>query len=281
MPQAGKSRSRPAAPDLQTLAALALMYALLVGNFALHAWRPLPLPVHVAIAALAIHLAFTAWHEAVQRNVSPRPWLNTLVGILGMFPYMTPYFLQRWIHLQHQARLNERDDPNSVYVGGPFWKIFLRYPRALGAARKLLARDPRTPGEKASDLLSLVAVVTIFGVAWVRGALADALWLWMLPVAIAKVAMDWYINYLPHVGLPPDRHGGTRVVDAAWLTPLVLGHNYHAIHHLWPNIPWHRDRRVFRERLDALRRNGVPIEHRVFERRFTGCELRPDIAVPG
>jgi beta-carotene hydroxylase len=198
-----------------------------------------------------------------------------------MFPYMTPYFMQRWIHLQHHARLNERDDPNSVYVDGPFWKIFARYPRALGYARKLLARDPRTPGERLSDLLSLCAVGALFGVAWLAGALVDLLLLWLLPVVIAKVAMDWYINYLPHVGLPPHRFEGTRVVDVGWLTPLVLGHNYHAIHHLWPNLPWHRYRGVFRERLDALRRNGVPIEHRVFARRFRGRELPPDAAVPG
>ena len=54
-------------------------------------------------------------------------------------------------------------------------------------------------------------------------------------------------------------------------TPLVLGHNYHAIHHLWPNLPWHRYRGVFRERLDWLERHGVPIEHRVFQRMCQGC----------
>jgi fatty acid desaturase len=97
------------------------MYGLLVGNFALHAWRPLPIALHVFVSAAAVHLAFTVWHEAVHRNVSPRAWVNTLVGVLGMFPYMTPYFMQRWIHLQHHARLNEREDPNFVYVDGPFW----------------------------------------------------------------------------------------------------------------------------------------------------------------
>ena len=281
MLQAAKSRPARGGTDLPTLAALAAMYALLIGNLALHAWAPLPLVVHVLVAAAAIHLAFTVWHEAVHRNVSSRPWVNTVVGIVGMFPYMTPYFMQRWIHLQHHARLNEPEDPNSVYVGGPFWSIFARYPRALGYARKLLARDPRTPGERASDLLSLLAVAAIFAAAWRWGALADLLLLWGLPVAIAKVVMDWYINYLPHVGLPPDRYRGTRVVDVAWFTPLVLGHNYHAVHHLWPNIPWHRYRGVFRERQELLRSHGVPIEHRVFERRFPGRELPAPPPVPG
>jgi beta-carotene hydroxylase len=280
MAPAEKSGPRPASPerarrvDGRTLAALAAMYALLLGNFAWHRAHPLPVAVHVLIATAAIHLAFTIWHEAVHRNVSPRAWVNTAVGILGMFPYMTPYFMQRWVHLQHHARLNEPDDPNFVYTDGPFWTIFARYPRALGYARTLLAKDPRTRGERASDLLGVLAVGALYAAAWRAGALVDLLLLWALPVAIAKVVMDWYINYLPHVGLPAHRYLGTRVVDVGWFTPLVLGHNYHAIHHLWPNVPWHRYRRVFRERLDALRRHGVPIEHRVFERRFRGRDPR-------
>jgi fatty acid desaturase len=281
MAQTATSRAEPSRPDLPTLAALAAMYALLVGNFALHAWHPLPLALHVLLAFAAIHLSFTVWHEAVHGNVSPRPWVNAAVGILGMFPYMTPYFMQRWIHLQHHARLNERDDPNSIYVDGPFWKIFARYPRALGYARKLFARDPRTPAERAADLLGAAAVAAIFLVGWLAGALADLLLLWLLPLALAKLVMDWYINYLPHVGLPAHRYRGTRVVDVAWLTPLVLGHNYHAIHHLWPKVPWHRYRQVFRERLELLRQHGVPIEHRVFERRFPGRKLPAHTPVSG
>jgi fatty acid desaturase len=267
--------------DGRTLATLAAMYVLLVGNFALHARHPLPIAVHVLVSTAAIHLAFTIWHEAVHRNVSPRPWVNTAVGILGMLPYMTPYFMQRWIHLQHHARLNERDDPNFVYVDGPFWRIFARYPRALSYARTLLARDPRTGAERAADAASLAAVAALYGAAWLAGALGDVLLLWLLPVALAKVILDWYINYLPHVGLPAHRYRGTRVLDVRWLTPLVLCHNYHAIHHLWPSLPWHGYRAVFRERIDLLRRHGVPIEHRVFERRFPGRELRARTPVSG
>jgi len=259
--------------DWLTLGLLLVMYLVLGGNFLLHRVAPLPLICHVAIAAAAIHLAFTIWHEAVHRNVSPRLWVNRVVGVLGMFPYMTPYFMQRWIHLEHHARLNEREDPNYVYIDGPFWQIPLRYPRALGYARKLLTRDPRGRGERISDALSTLAVAGVFAAAWWFGLLRDALWLWFVPVVIAKLVMDWYINYLPHVGLPPHRFRGTRIVDLPWLTPLVLAHNYHAIHHLWPTIPWHGYRAVFREKIDYLRKNGVPIEHGI-----VGIGPRPSTA---
>jgi fatty acid desaturase len=254
-------------PDWPTLAVLAGMYIILIGNHILYWTSPLPLVVHILLSAVAIHLAFTIWHEAVHGNVSQRSGVNDLVGVVGMFPYMTPYFMQKWIHLQHHARLNEEDDPNYVYTDGPFWKIPLRYPRALGYAKKVLARDPRGRGERISDTVFLAAVAGVYALAWWYGVLADVLLLWFVPVIIAKVVMDWYINYLPHVGLPADRYLGTRIVDVPWLTPLVLVHNYHAIHHLWPTIPWHRYRAVFRRKLGYLQEHRVPIEHGVFQRR--------------
>ena len=56
---------------------------------------------------------------------------------------------------------------------------------------------------------------------------------------------------------------GTRIIDVPWLTPLVLGHNYHAIHHLWPRIPWHRYPSTFTHKRSYLEEHGVPIEQRV------------------
>ena len=87
MRSAGKPHGRP---DWPTLLLLAAMYALLGGNFVLYRTQPLPLVVHVLIAAVAIHLAFTIWHEAVHRNVFRSVWANNVIGVLGMFPYMTP-----------------------------------------------------------------------------------------------------------------------------------------------------------------------------------------------
>jgi beta-carotene hydroxylase len=251
-------------PDRATLLLLGLMYALLLGNFALYRAAPLPVWIHILIGAGAIHLAFTIWHEAVHRNVCRSVWANNAVGVLGMFPYMTPYFMQKWIHLQHHTRLNEPEDPNLIYAQGSFWTLPLRYPRALGYARKLLASDPRERWERFCDAFFLAAVASVYVAAIRAGMFWDVVLLWALPVVIAKLVMDGYINYLPHVGLPPHRYQGTRVLDVTWFTPVVLAHNYHAIHHLWPTIPWHGYRAVFRDKLPELRRHGVPIEYRVF-----------------
>ena len=258
------SRRSGTAIDGGTLALLGLQWTLFIGNFVLYSFGPLPWILHFLLGFSAVHLAFTIWHEASHRNVSSRDWLNHTVGILGMFPYMTPYFLQRQIHLDHHRLLNEPGDPNAIYAGGPFWQLPIRYAKAIGVAREKLANDRRSRGMRLCDLASVVLVASIWILALAQGFFTELFLLWGLPFLAAKLVMDWYVSYLPHVGLPPSRWLGTRIVDVAWLTPLVLAHNYHAIHHLWPSIPWHRYRRVYRERQAELRKRGVPIEHRVF-----------------
>ena len=249
--------------DIPTALVLAAMYALLAGNVWLYLESPLPWPLHVLVGTLAIHLAFTVWHEAVHRNASRIGWLNDAIGVLGALPYMAPFYLEKWFHLQHHALLNRPDDPNYIYTDGPLWRLPLRYVRILRYARARMRDDPRSRTERWIDRLPLVLVVAIAATALARGAFVDLLVLWALPFALSKLVMDWYINWLPHAGLPPDRYAGTRIVDVAWLTPLVLAHNYHAIHHLWPNLPWHRYPATFREKQAALRERGVPIETRL------------------
>ena len=191
--------------------------------------------------------------------------VNNVVGVLGMFPYMTPYFLQRYVHLDHHKYLNVPDeDPNLVYAAGPLWQLPIRYLRAVAYARDKLQNDPRSPAMRRSDRIvgGLLLATWIWAFASGHGATLVAIWL--VPFVIAKLVMDWYVNYLPHVGLPAHRYRGTRIVDVPWLTPLVLQHNYHAVHHLWPAIPWHRYLSTYREKRDFLVERDVPIEHAVF-----------------
>ena len=254
----------PTRVDWKTLFLMTVMYAVLLGNFWLYRNRPLPLFLHILLSAAAIHCAFTIWHEAVHNNVSDQGWFNNLIGILGMFPYMTPYFIEKWIHLKHHAKLNQPDDPNQVYVSGPFWQLPLRYFRGLFYVKSLLKEDRLTPKERVWDTISVVAILAIYFNAWLHGFLKDLVLLWTLPWIFAKVMLDWYINYIPHVGLPADNYKGTRIIDLAWFTPFVLNHNYHAVHHLWPRYPWHQYVTVFKQSVDKLKKYGVPIERRIF-----------------
>jgi beta-carotene hydroxylase len=264
----------PIKVDQHTLLLLLAQWMLFVGNFAVYFSNPLPLWVHILIGVLAIHFSFTIWHEAAHGTVCNRRWLNNLAGVLGMFPYTTPFFMQRHVHLDHHKYLNvPGHDPNQIYADGPLWQLPLRYVRAIGYARRLLNEDPRTGWMRLSDNASTLAVILIFGLGLYRGVFLDLVLIWLVPLVIAKLLMDWYVNYLPHTGLPADRFLGTRIIDVRWLTPLLLAHNYHAIHHLWPTLPWHRYIERYHARHDYLVDNGVPIETRLI-----GGRLYPQLA---
>jgi ring-1,2-phenylacetyl-CoA epoxidase subunit PaaE len=267
--------------DWPTLSLLAAMYAALAGNFALYRSSPLPLAVHILVSTAAIHLAFTVWHEAVHRSISKIGWLNDAAGILGVFPYMAPFYLEKWFHLQHHALLNQRDDPNFLYIDGPFWQMPFRYLRILRYARRRMRDDPRGNRQKIADAAALTVVACLYGAALWKGVFLDVVLLWFVPVVASKLIMDWYINYLPHVGLPPDRFRGTRIIDIPWLTVALLGHNYHAIHHLWPSIPWHRYRATFVQKRDYLREHGVPIETRIHATSIDAAKLAGSDSLPG
>jgi len=253
--------------DIGTIGLLGVQWLIFIGNFAL--WlsgdSPFPIWVHALVGVVPIHLAFTIWHEAAHGNVSRNRTLNHTVGTLGMIPYLTPYFFQRYVHLDHHKYLNVAgEDPNLIYADGPFWQMPLRYVRAIRYARRKLDRDPRSAGMRACDRAVGALLAATWIAAFATGHGLDFVAIWLVPFAIAKILMDWYVNYLPHVGLPAHRYLGTRIIDVGWLTPLVLQHNYHAIHHLWPGIPWHRYLETYRDKHGFLVERGVPIEHSVF-----------------
>ena len=253
--------------DIGTLWLLAAQWAVFVGNIAIYLGgaHPGPLWLHVLIGVVPIHLAFTIWHEAAHGNVSRNRLVNNVVGVLGMFPYLTPYFLQRYVHLDHHKYLNvEGEDPNLIYADGPFWQMPMRYLRAVSYAKQKLDADPRSARMRLSDRIVTGVHLAVWITAFATGHGLDLVMLWLVPFVIAKVIMDWYVNYLPHVGLPAHRYLGTRVVDVGWVTPLLLQHNYHAIHHLWPGIPWHRYLETYNEKREFLAERNVPVEHRVF-----------------
>lgn len=258
------ARSQIEQIDLTTILLLMIQWLVFLGNIGLYLSHSGPTLLHIVVGIIPIHLAFTIWHEAAHGNISKDRRINNVVGVLGMFPYMTPYFLQRYVHLDHHKHLNQEGlDPNLIYADGPFWQLPFRYIRAVKYARQKLAADPRNPGMRRSDTVGLAALAGVWLLALWTGHFVQLLLVWFVPLVIGKIIMDWYINYLPHVGLAPHRFLGTRIVHVRWLTPLVLQHNYHAIHHLWPSIPWHQYLRTFHHRLEYLTDHEVPIETRL------------------
>ncbi len=55
------------------------------------------------------------------------------------------------------------------------------------------------------------------------------------------IALGLFFDYLPHRPFNErNRWKNARVYPSPLLNILILGQNYHLIHHLWPSIPWYK-----------------------------------------
>jgi beta-carotene hydroxylase len=88
--------------------------------------------------------------------------------------------------------------------------------------------------------LSRLFVVAIFCISIQYHFLGYVLNFWFIPSAVVGLALGLFFDYLPHrPHQERDRWKNARVYPNSILNFLIMGQNYHLIHHLWPSIAWY------------------------------------------
>ena len=97
----------------------------------------------------------------------------------------------------------------------------------------------------------------------VTGNFGKLFLVWLGPALIAVLFWALSFDFLPHYAYGShERYRDTRIYPGRFLNALLLGQNYHLIHHLWTTIPWYRYQRVFDQIEDELVERGARIEWR-------------------
>lgn len=263
-----KSFARRVAWRTVALAALVLAGYITLVRFALSGdvswWLAAP-----GLTALA-YVAFTPMHEASHGNVSGGVngwrWLDPVVGWGMSLVFAAPFPAFRAVHLRHHGRTNHRDDDPDAWVAGDSWwqviarcwTIFPHYDWVY--LRRLMWLTPAAQREGWRVVAAFVAtgLGLVALIAQGHGAALFALWLgpaWAASGLLA-LAFDW----LPHV--PHQRTGryvDTRAIDVRWLDAPLLGQNLHAIHHLYPRVPFYRYRATFDAMAPELESRGTEV----------------------
>ena len=129
----------------------------------------------------------------------------------------------------------------------------------------------RSRGEVYEALaVEFLLVVALVAAAATGNLLALAV-LWFVPSLVAVLFLALAFDYLPHYPYDSrERYRDTRIYPGMLGFILLLGQNYHLIHHLWTTVPWFRYPQVFnaiRPELEARgARIGWKIEAAVDER---------------
>jgi beta-carotene hydroxylase len=108
-------------------------------------------------------------------------------------------------------------------------------------------------------LLTTVLIIAgfFFGIGW------ESLLLWYLP---ARISFGWLLFvfawYPHHPATNQGRYVDTRVAVFPGSTLLTRGHDYHALHHLFPRVPHYRLPKLWTEIGPKLIPKGVRTEGR-------------------
>jgi len=243
-------------------------------NLALFAYGLMSPWLATPVLAALTYMAYTPLHEAVHGNVNgnnPRlKWLNELCGY-AVAPLITvPYQSHRIEHLTHHRYTNQPEkDPDFLVSGmsrGPISAV-------VTVVRFIVLQNTffvRTHWNKASFKERAIYVSEVlFSLGW-RAAFLLAVdqpgvgFVIVLGYFLGGFFTAYWFAYRPH--LPYDsrqRYRNTSsLIMPRWMKPLEwfwLGQNLHAIHHLFPRVPFYRYHPLHRQIEPVLRAHETPI----------------------
>jgi fatty acid desaturase len=243
-----------------------------LGEWAVHAalGTPWVWPAAFLTGVVMVHL-FAPQHECAHFSAFRARRANAVVAWLCGLLIIVPQVHFRYEHTEHHARTNlVGEDPERIPMPHSLWE-YLSYLSGLpywwsglsGIARRALGRLNGeelafTPVAARSRLVVEARVMAAVYLA-AAAALAlgvDALWWhWLLPLLLGQPVMRW-IRMTEHVGCAtePDPLRNTRTVDVAALWRfLAWNMNYHAEHHIAPQVPFHALPRLRAQLGDRLR----------------------------
>lgn len=219
----------------------------------------IPYWLAIILNAVFIYQAFTVTHDATHNSLSLNKTINNTLGQITTFilsPVLS-FRVMRFVHMQHHRFANDpkKDPDHWVATGSPWtfpfrWLVLdLSYPfyYLRSGVWKI-----RPKSETQSQVIALVFGVLTFVALYQAGLFIDALLLWLLPARIAIFFLAMAFDFLPHYphaasAQENQYQASNNRVGFEWLlTPILLGQNYHLVHHLYPTVPFYRYIRVWR-----------------------------------
>jgi fatty acid desaturase len=227
----------------------------------------IPLWLGSPIVLVLVYLAFTPMHEAAHGNVggsAGRAWVDLLSGWACSILFLAPFPAFKAVHLRHHGAVNRPDrDPDLWVAGTSPLNVALRCLSIIPHYYRMFLGPMANKANRVARAQSVVAFVctgALMGALIWAGLGFELLVLWLLPAWLASgllaLAFDW-LPHQPHGEL--GRWDNARVILGRGLNVLMLGQNYHLVHHLWPRVPFYRYGRVFHESRAELESHGAEI----------------------
>jgi fatty acid desaturase len=247
----------------------------------------LPLWLCLIVNSVLASTFYMPMHEATHRNIWGRTVrgrrVEDVIGILCSIPTGMEFTSHRAGHMRHHAHTNDpARDPDHFtegrlrelpvkFYGMTMLYTFLPFFALIKPLRVLLPRSLRNKledrgGTKSEGqaqlrfwLLTTVVLVAFFA----TGNGVAALCLWWLPARIQLCWLMFIFAWYPHhPATETSRYRHTRVAVFRGSGIVIRGHDYHAVHHLYPRVPHYRLKALWNELSGDLVKSGVRAEGR-------------------
>jgi fatty acid desaturase len=281
-------RSLSVRSDLRGAVRLAIHLLLIVGTGWLvamsNAWSLLPAMVLLGVAQAAL---FAPVHETMHMTAFASRRANAVVGWLAASPSLLNRDFYTAFHLVHHRHTQDPDrDPELMtlppstmdayllrVIGLPYWRLRLRV--VWDGWRGDLSAYPFVTPRVAPTIVRSLRLMSLFVLACAVLSMVFVGWwaplvFWIGPQLLGQPVLRLYL-LAEHTLCTMDANGltNTRTTLTNPIVRLVMWNmSYHAEHHLYPSIPFHRlpdAHRMIRDRLGVLQ-DGYARWHSAFVR---------------
>lgn len=237
----------------------------------------LPFLICFFILFVTTFAGYTIVHEAAHGNISGNHknlvWLNNLVGTLNAIVIIVPLSTHRPEHLMHHRHTNDpAHDPDCVKQSelemGFFGFLLFAIRFDLNAIFYGILDHGNgakiTTGTKVKFALELAIALGWRIAVLTQVPLVDGLVMIVLSWYLAALTLIYWFAYRPHLPYQTtDRYRNTNSFHVPlWARPFqwfLLGQDLHAIHHLFPRVPFYHYRKLFRDIEPIMRAHDAPI----------------------
>jgi fatty acid desaturase len=244
---------------------IAISWFCIVLVWSLVARWPSVLSVALALPLIGsrYYALFIIGHDGLHRRLFRNRMVNDLVNdVFVMGPVGAITRLNNGNHIRHHERLATPGDPdrhkysclNKSDLAG-LWKYITGATSVTKSLRNVFGRSPSadSPSKATGSRYTIRDWVILAGVqsTLLIGLTATFGWwaypvLWLLPVYVFAFLADNLRTFAEHAHPEADSVADTHrlisylpgPVERAFLSPMNM--NYHAVHHLWPSIPYYQ-----------------------------------------
>jgi beta-carotene hydroxylase len=229
----------------------------------------------VPLAAMITYLSYTILHESVHGSITGNReslrWLNRSLGYMAAWITMIPLTAHKYEHIAHHRFANDEVRDPDFHVGRMRDSLVAPLRAALQAwvSQFSYYAEHRWRKAPASEKIQLGLEVT-FALAPRLGVFAAGYWTtglalfvvaWLIGAMVLLYGFA-YIVHRPHEQVGRYTDTSTILLPRALHRPLTwlwMYQNYHAIHHLFPRVPFYKYPDVYREIEPVMAAKGAPV----------------------